>query len=160
MKCAIVSNESIEYIQEYCDDIEGYIQTVKDYGNSGAAEEAKNMLVNKVIQSTQVFHQIRHLLIAYETIFNAACDKSLPHLEHRRDIKEFLDNKAEGLSSSTAFPIGCIPEAIKLLNSLNVIYRFDKPDGKYHALVHGDFMLANEEKVSMSVEIEHYEKAD
>ncbi len=157
MKCAIVPKESIKYVQDFCNEMQECLDTLKNYEDGNAEQLAKDQLIEKVKECSTVFDHIRHFITAYDTIYRAACDPKLPYLEYRRDFKEFLDNKEAGRNGYTDFPENSKDAAFALVVALNATYKFDDPEGKYHALCQNDFTFENGNKVCVTVEIDHYE---
>lgn len=90
MHCAVVSEKRINYLVEFCNEIE---EALEVYNNSRDDGEDREVLIAKIKEHGNVGNAIRHLITAYETIYNSACNKELDYLDFTPEIKQFLDAK-------------------------------------------------------------------
>jgi hypothetical protein len=88
MKCAILSTERLKFLREFCNEFE---ETIQEYEDSNMEEADKEKIIRTIILLKNIPTPIRHILIAYETLYENACDKTLPYLDLTPKIRDFLN---------------------------------------------------------------------
>lgn len=89
MKCAIVKDEVIKSIDGFCDEIEELVLAY--YGSQ--TEDNRLRLTDALIKYRAVFFKVRHLVTAYQTVYENACDPTTESLEFRPDLLHYVENK-------------------------------------------------------------------
>jgi hypothetical protein len=100
MRCAIVSPDRLKYLNEFCDELE---EKLAEYKDSDRTERDKDKVIGWLNTVATIGTAINHVVLAYETMFNNACDETKDYLDFRPDIKAFLEGKEKAVMPGVSF---------------------------------------------------------